>query len=369
MPQTGTTPRVPRAFSEVTPEWLSAALAPTCPDVKVLSATVGKTMGFKPNKARVDLTYNTVGKEAGLPSSFVIKGTFNGTESRGAIIDFSNLAEVVSYRDIVPHIDMNVPRIYHLGIEHEPTESVVLLMEDLVVRKPTYFGHGLNSLTYGQAALFLDAIARYQAQSWNSPLFGEGQAWGPGTMTETNYQRIHKEYFELLPHSEHWTQSAQSPRGAAVPKRLRDPERAAAGWASLMQVLSSHARVIVHGDEHLGNYFIEGNGRPGFYDMLSRGERWPQHFAVFMIAALDTLDRRAWERPLLAYFLSRLAHHGADVPSFEEAWFAYRCSTICPFLIWFNNSSTWQPEAINTANAARAGMAVLDHDTFGLLGV
>lgn len=69
----------------------------------------------------------------------MVKGTFNGTTSRGPIIDFSNMAELVSYRDIVPHIDINSPRLLYQSWEAEPSESVVLLFEDMAYRRPTYY--------------------------------------------------------------------------------------------------------------------------------------------------------------------------------------------------------------------------------------
>ena len=103
--------------------------------------------------------------------------------------------------------------------------------------------------------------------------------------------------------------------------------------------------------------------------LLARGEAWPLGLVRFLIPTLDILDRRAWERSLLAGYLADLERFGAPVPTFEEAWLAYRCSTICALMIWLNNSSAWQPEATNTANAARAAASVLDHDAFGLLGL
>jgi len=116
-------------------------------------------------------------------------------------------------------------------------------------------------------------------------------------------------------------------------------------------------------------HFVEPDGRPGFYDLLARGEAWPLGIARFLVPTLDVLDRRAWERSLLAGYLRDLERFGAPVPAFEEAWLAYRCATICPLMVWLNNSSAWQPEATNTANAARASAAVLDHDAFALLGL
>jgi hypothetical protein len=360
---------VPRTFDQVTAEWLSQVLGLTYPGVEVLTAKVDPTMGHKPNKARVHLTYNGVGREAGLRPTLVVKGTFNGSESRGRIIDFSNLAELVSYRDVVPRIDINTPQLLYQNWEREPSESVVLLFEDMAYRSPTYFSNGFSTLSYGQAARLLEGMARFHAQTWNSPAFAPGGEWGPGTPVGENAERIRSDYFDILPRSEHWTASVTTPRGAAMPRLLRDPARMEAGWKRLVDLLGVHAKVIVHGDEHLGNFFIEPDGRPGFYDLLSRGEPWPLAIARFLASTLDILDRPAWERPLLAGYLRDLERFGALVPSFDEAWHAYRCSMICPLMIWLNNSSTWQPEATNTANAARASAAVLDHDAFRLLGL
>ncbi len=362
-------PPVPRAFDQVTPEWLTAVLSRDHPGVTVTSAKVDPTMGHKPNKARVHLTYDEAGQKADLPATFVVKGTFNGTVSRGAIIDFSNMAELVSYRDILPKLTVNVPKLIYQHWEAEPSESVVLLFEDMAHRQPTYFPNGFATLSYGQAARFLTAMARFHAETWNSPEFAVGGSWGPGTPAGENARRIRSDYFDILPRSEHWPMSVVSPRGAALPRRLRDPELMERGWQRLVAMLESHGKVIVHGDEHLGNLFVEPDGTPGLYDFLARGEAWPLSLARFLIPSLDMLDRRAWEEALLTGYLRDLARFGVEAPSFAEAWLAYRASAICTLMIWLNNSSTWQPEATNTANAARAAVAVLDHDSFGLLGL
>lgn len=362
-------PPVPRTFADVTASWLTAVLGALHPGVEVTSARVDQHMGYKPNKARVHLTYNALGNSAGLPPTLVVKGTFNGTTSRGAIIDFSNMAELVSYRDIIPHLEINAPRLIYQAWEAEPSESVIMLFEDMADRGISYFPNGFTTLDYGQAARILTAMARFQASTWNSPEFGEGGRWGPGTGAGENARLIRELYFDILPRSEHWTSSIASPRGATMPRLLRDADRMEKGWFRLVEMLSCHGMVMVHGDEHLGNLGMERDGTPILYDFLARGEPWPLGLARFLIPTLDILDRRAWEKSLLAHYLDGLKRFGVHPPSFEEAWLAYRAAAICPLMIWLNNSSTWQPEATNTANAARASAAVLDHDAFGLLGL
>lgn len=361
---------VPRSFDEVTAEWLTAVLSIDHPGVVVTSAKVDPYMGHKPNKARVHVTYNQAGQDAGLPPTYVVKGTLNGTISRGRIIDFSNMAELVSYRDILPHLDCTVPELVYQSWDAEPSESVIMLFHDLLPQSPTYFPGGLTTLNYGQAASLLTMMARFQAQTWNSKEFEEGGIWGPGTPADETRILIRELYFDILPRSEHWETSVISPRGAAMPKLLRDADRMEEGWKRLCAMLERQAKVIVHGDEHLGNVAFFPDGSPLLYDFLARAEPWPLGIVRFLIPCLDIIDRRNWERALLAGYLADLTRFGApDVPSFEEAWLAYRAAAICPLMIWLNNSSTWQPEACNTANAARTAIAVLDHDSFGLLGL
>ncbi|WP_068088747.1 hypothetical protein [Novosphingobium rosa] len=358
-------PPVPRAFTDVTPQWLTQVLAPHHPGATVTAAQVDPHMGHKPNKARIHLTWD----RDGLPPTVIVKGTLNGTTSRGAIIDFSNMAELVSYRDIVPQLEINAPRLLYQHWEAAPSEAVIMLFEDMAERHPTYFPNGFATLSYGQAARILKAMARFQAQSWNSPHFLAGGIWGPDTGAGENARLIRELYFDVLPDSEHWATSIVSPRGAALPRLLRDAARMKTGWRRLVDLLDGYGKVIVHGDEHLGNLGMEPDGTPIFYDFLARAEPWPLGLVRFLIPTLDILDRRAWERSLLAGYLEDLRSFGAPAPSFEEAWLGYRAAAICPLMIWLNNSSSWQPEATNTANAARAAAAVMDHESFALLGL
>ena len=140
-------------------------------------------------------------------------------------------------------------------------------------------------------------------------------------------------------------------------------------WDRLWGLLKRSAVVVVHGDEHLGNLFVTATGEPGVIDWVARPEHWPIGVAYFLCCALDPEDRRRWEQPLLAHYLSALGDWGvANPPSFEEAWLLYRCATLYPVITWLNNSAVWQPEAINTVNAVRAAIAALDHQVLALLG-
>jgi hypothetical protein len=130
---------IPPTREAVTAEWLTHTLGLHYPGVEVTAARVDEFMGHKPNKARVHLHYNQAGKAAGLPATMIVKGSFPGYASKGAIVDFSNVAEVVSYRDALLELDVNCPHAYVAALEPEHGASGIMLLEDLAPKQPVYF--------------------------------------------------------------------------------------------------------------------------------------------------------------------------------------------------------------------------------------
>ena len=67
----------------------------------------------------------------------------------------------------------------------------------------------------------------------------------------------------------------------------------------LWRLLEQSATVVIHGDEHLGNLYVTADGTPGVIDWFARPDHWPVGIAYFMVCALDVIDRRNWERPVV----------------------------------------------------------------------
>jgi hypothetical protein len=357
----------PRLIEDVTPAWLSAALATSHPGVEVTTAKVDGVFGYKPNKTRIHLTYNAAGQAAGLPETMILKATFPGLGPEGGGLDFATAAEVQAYQEIIPTLHVDTPKTFYSLLDWEGGNAVIL-MEDLQRRDFTPL-NAFTPLNYGQAVAFIDAIAAIHATHWESKAFETGGAWGPDTAVGQCTPRLYDKFLNVVVAPDWWNKFLREPRAAALPRKLTEQARIQKAWFKLLEILAGSARVIVHGDEHLGNLYLNAQGGPGFLDFFSRPERWPLHYAYFISNALDGLDRRAWERPLLARYLRTLAAHGVTAPSFEEAWYAYRCALLFPLIVWYTNPAKWQPESINTINAARAGLAMLDHGTLDLLGV
>jgi hypothetical protein len=366
---TDTTCFIPTHAEEITPAWLTGVMAKHAPGAQVLSAQIGDFFGHKPNKVRVKVEYNEAGRKAGLPTSLVAKGAFKNKSGQHALsdLDLGMELELAAYADVVPHLPwVKTPRCFSVSFDAE-SHSGMLVLEDLDLVGAVFLRQA-SSLSYAQACAFIDLQARLHAQWMDSPEFEAGGRFGPGSSLRLRSDRLHTEYLSQLTRPEYWDSFLAQPRGAILPRLLQDPDRVAMAQAKMAEVHRSCAHTLAHGDEHLGNLYLDAAGQPGFIDWCARREPWAIGYIYLVVSCLDPLDRRQWEVPLLCRYLDGLTRHGAKAPSFEEAWYAYRCTMLFPFLVWISNSAKWQPESINARNTMRAALAMLDHDVFTLLG-
>jgi hypothetical protein len=358
--------RVPLHYEDVNGEWLGEVLSAKWPGIELAALRRGPIFGYKKNKFRVHVEYAATGPR-GLPATYIVKGNFPGEGDPSTGSSWAMATEVRSVRDVVPLIRApHMPDWHYIGVE---PEASAIVMEDLTPRGAVFFD-AFHTLDLDQSLAFIDAFARMHASAWNSPAFERGAAMGPGSFAFENRRIVNEVYFPTFFRPDSWRSYVELPRGRALASRFQDLRRAEQAWYRMWELLERSAMVVVHGDEHLGNLYVTADGTPGVIDWVARPERWPIGIAYFLLCSLDVADRRRWERELLAHYVERLHAHGAtQVPSVEEAWLLYRCASFFPVVTWLNNSGTWQPEAVNTANAVRAGTAALDHDVYDLLGV
>lgn len=359
-----TNPPPLQRYADVTSGWLSAALAKSFPGVEVSSVERGPIFGFKKNKFRIDVTY--ADGDLQRPSAFIVKGNFPGENDPQTGSAWAMANELRSLRDLVPMVDAPaMPKWHHINVTEEASDIV---MEYLGPDEATFFD-AYRPLDLGQAMAFMDAFARLHASRWNSPAFEPGGEMGPDTLAGENRRLVNDVYFPGFFKKENWQSYVDLPRGRALPMAFQDMDRAKAAWDAMWSLLGQSALVMIHGDEHLGNLFVTGDGTPGVIDWVARPEHWPLGVSYFLLCSLDVMDRRKWDRALVSHYVTRLSAYGVeDAPSLDDAWFMYRCATFYPVVTWLNNSGIWQPEAVNTVNAVRAATAAMDHDAFGLLG-
>lgn len=347
---------------DLTVDWLNCVLSQRHPDAKVTSVKADPPIEGMSVKHRLHIRYDNDAADT-LPSTMVVKGSFG---RQGEEWDWIYETEMMSYRDFLPTVGLPVPYTYFVG--HEPSKGApILLMEDLL-SKGAKFNNIHSSLTYRQAAGFLDAFARYHAHYWNSEELREGGAFAWTVPLLSGF--LIDDYFGRATTSPAWEKYLGMPRGTTLPRKFKDGARMLEAARNLFEFQKSTPWCIIHGDCHFGNTYLYPDGSPGFVDWNIKRGPWHQDFSYFLVSALDIVDRRAWERPLLEYYLSRLAAYGVTPPSFDEALLGYRCDIMYGLLIWICNgddNNQYQREPINTGNTARFVAAALDHDTVEIL--
>jgi hypothetical protein len=97
-------------------------------------------------------------------------------------------------------------------------------------------------------------------------------------------------------------------------------------WDALLEYWFSGPLSLLHGDSHLGNFFVSGN-EMGMLDWQAthwgKGIRDVQYFLIDSLPA-DTLAAR--ERELVAYYVEQRGLHGTAIDP-EQTWQEYRSFT------------------------------------------
>lgn len=353
---------LPLTPEEITPDWLTAALSFQYPGVQVRSFVTRDVLHGASTKFRIEPEYDTRGKTEGLPRLVIVKGGFE-EHSPAAENAHMYLLEMMYYREIAPLLNMRSPKCYYAGRDPDSHQAIVIL-EDLAERDVSFF-NAYRTQTYAQVAKRLDAMAKYHAQTWGSSEFApEGRfSWIPSRYRSSPY--IERAEYLLSP--DVWNTFMRMPRGAALPRPLRDAGRLRHALQAMARAHDYATLCLIHGDTHLGNVYEEPDGTPGFFDPQLARAPWSMEVAYHLVGALEVEDRRRWERPLVEHYLCALRTNGIEPPAFEDAWDAY-CRDICHGLyIWATNEGVFQEEPINTANAARFGAAAMDCGTLSQL--
>jgi hypothetical protein len=349
---------IPERVEDLDLSWFRAALGPVFPASEITEARILEVIPGTCTKIRVGLGgEGEPGRRP--PPTVLVKGGF--AEHSHQFLGMHE-TEMRYYRDIAPRTRFDTPECYFAGQDAETGRSLVVL-EDLD-RRGVRWLDALAPLDWADEVRFVDALAAFAAQWWESSELSPG---GRLDWVITSYEREAADYIGAYLAPETWARFLRLPRCAALPRSLHDRDRMARALGQLKRRLEVQPRTLSHGDTHLGNLYLSSDGAPGFLDAQPRAAPWVKDFAYQLIAALDIENRRAWERPLLARYLRDLRKAGVEAPSFEEAWFDYRCEAVYGLFIFMINESRFQREETNTAFAARFGAAVLDHDALALL--
>lgn len=343
--------RIPLQWEQVTPEWMTAAIAKLHPDARVSEVKIVTRDDGTNRRARLGLSYAT----GSGPKTVFLKAHAAGR--RITHLRNGNLFNEARLFQVGATLPVDHPVVYKSIVDYLRLDFL-LVMEDIRQRgaEPR---DATTPMTVGQVADGLRGLARLHSQYWGfsrrtHPKLGWVQTWKP-------------------------TKGWQVGLGKRIPIGLQrgadilPPEVARLSgaevldfWSRYVATLSKQTMTLLHGDAHIGNTYVLPDGSVGFLDwqVIRRGG-WSQDVGYFLIGALTEDDRRNHERALIEEYRQALRLPEGRSLSLEEAWLQYRASTVYGLAIWLSTLGTdgWQSRAICEALAQRYAAAFVELET------
>jgi thiamine kinase-like enzyme len=224
------------------------------------------------------------------------------------------------------------------------------------------FGDPLIGLTVDEVAAGLETQAAWHASTWNERRL-ESVSWlGQVSPTVVDF------YAACLTPAQ-WQASTARLTEQQLPTNLRDRRRLEAALRATQEMNARGPRVLAHGDTHLGNTYIDADGRVAFLDWqtLSRG-CWGDDVAYFIVGALTSEDRRASEWDLLDHYRDAMTARGVRPEQLGDVRDKYRRQHLHG-LFWGLMPEGYQPQDRCEVMCQRFAEAMLEQATLDALGV
>ena len=325
---------VPRSLADLTPSWVTAALAGRCAGAVVGAIDVGAVAEGTNRSARVQLSY----AEGAGPSSIFVKGQ-GRLLHRLALAALGAVATEARLADAGVRLPLEHPVPYAAGVD--PTRLATIVVTDDV----TILGGRPNGATVAldlaEARAGLEGLARLHAAYWDRPL--------PPPLRFLRPWRLDRRWAPLS--------AASLRRGLG---RLEDLEPSGPGrrpfdtrslereFRRSATLAATGPQTVLHGDPHPGNTYSLPGHRTGFYDwQLVRTGNWSHDIGYFLVSALDVGARRTHDRDLLLGYLDALRHAGVDAPGYQEAWARYRATPAFGLGSWLHTLSVGSFQAVD----------------------
>ncbi len=345
----------PVRATDITPEWLGAALQERHPGTRVASIEVLDRAEVTNAHARLAVTY---AGETDAPPTLFCK--LLPVDERRAAITATRMGprEVRFYRDLAPLLKLRVPEV-HVALHDESDDSFILLMEDL-----TASGCEVSDGTWGVdtdgAAVALEGLAEIHARYEDPSVRAAEAPWVPEPVFGSTYGSV------MLQHALDHHRDRISDRFAAISEIYIHRGR------ELFDVFTRGPKTLIHGDTHVGNLFFD-HGIIGFLDWGIINVNTPmREVSYFMNMAMNIEDRRRSDRDLLRHYLAARTSFGASEITFDEAFLAHRvhaayCVPASCQVVTFPENMSERRRIFSDAFLARAEAAITDLDARGAL--
>ena len=358
---------VPCDLAAVTAEWMSHVLCAGTPGAEVVSLAAGDGSSGTSERARYALTYNPAGRDAGLPDTVFAKSTPGVLTRMANGLSQTSVAEARFYREIRPILDVEAPKGYHSAACTKTYRSVHLL-EDLAASRGAEF---CSPTTRIDRDLAEEAIR--QMASFHAPLFRDERLQGqfPWLKTYPDWWSWNLRHINIRDTAAKGFEKAED---VVPPALFTSRHRLWEGFIASVDAHNQLPHTLLHGDVHLGNWYITADRRMGLCDWqcVSRGH-WSRDLAYAMGAILTVEDRRAWEDDLIRLYIEQFARRGGEAISLEECWCHYRLQLFGALFMWtptYHHSvflPDMQPPDVAREMVKRLATALDDHNSMDLI--
>jgi thiamine kinase-like enzyme len=361
---------VPQSAETMTPRWLTAVLCRGVSGAEVSSVeTTGGSDGTTSRRA-ISLTYNAVGMAAGLPTKLFTKCTphFRSRLQQAAIA--KPPCEVGFYNEIRRELDIEATDTLFAAYEPRSGRTVMIFRD--IAAEGVRFLDIFDYVTRDMAEQIVRTMAGYHGQMWRDPRLSTG--YYPWLRSVLTYQRLLNDALPYEARSYVGMERAHPHFPAELAARPNDV------WLAHMRSVEiccdpGLPQTLIHWDVHIGNWYLTPAGKMGLTDWNMNTGNWATDYSYAIVTALTSEDRAAWERDLLALYIEELKARGViDVPSFDEAWLAYRQQMFHALFYWTfplgigSLQPRMQLPEISLRNVERSGQAIVELESMKAVG-
>jgi len=346
---TVSTDALPASIDELNLAWFSEALRPALPDAQLAGVEEEFINWGTATKALFRLNYSSASPEA--PQRVCVKGGFDAAMKNKFGLGEAFRNEAAFFGRIAPDLAIPLPKFWYAGVNLEQDQGIVV-MENLVAAGAR-FGDCTQPWSPDLVSQALAVLAGLHGPTWPSH---DRYPW-LSTISPV------RDVLGVLFSDDHWESLFADGQGPQIPDTYMDPAKMHAALKALWRIENSAECTVTHGDAHLGNTYLDTDGKPAFVDwQCVHAAPYMHDVAYFMTGALSVADRREHERELLGEYLGRLAAAGGPTIAFDQAWQDYRQHTLYGF-IWVLTNPTMQPQERINAMSERHVTAIDDHDS------
>lgn len=357
---------VPAHVQDITASWLTDVLQAVFPGVTVMGVSVDHVSSGTSVRARLHLRYGTDRSE--LPATMFVKSTPTLTTRIANGLTGTAPTEAGFYQHLRPQLDLQAPQGYHSAFNSKSWRSVQII-EDLVATKGATFCSPARHVTFDEALQIVHQLATLHGQGTQLPeVTGAHRPswlctypeWWRRALSVVNVKRSHLRAV------------ADAVDDGILPPELRG--RGQDLWDRFQQSVQIHRNLphtLIHGDVHLGNWYVTADGAMGLCDWqcISAGH-WSRDVAYALASALNVEQRRAWERDLIQTYLDILNQGDSVAVDFGQAWQLYRLQLFGALTMWTPTyhppplMPNMQPTTVTQEMLRRIGTAIVDLDAF-----